>query len=256
MSSPCRVAVLASGGGTDFQALIDRAHRVPEAPVRLVRLLASKPGIGAVDRAGAAAIPSAAFPVAEYHDAGEEDRRRAEEEWLHGQLDRADPDLVVLAGYLRKIAPSVVSRFRGRMLNIHPALLPSFGGKGMYGRRVHEAVRASGVRITGATIHFVDEHYDQGPIVAQWPVPVLEGDGPEEIASRVLEVEHRLLPAVVRAFARGDFELTDEGRCRWHRDWFGGARFRLAGRATRGKADGTAGTGGSDLMRRMEGEGT
>ena len=92
--------------------------------------------------------------------------------------------------------------FRDRMLNIHPALLPEFGGPGMYGRRVHEAVLASGARLTGATVHLVDEQYDHGPIVAQWPVPVRPGDTPEGLAARVLEVEHRLLPAVVGFVSR------------------------------------------------------
>jgi folate-dependent phosphoribosylglycinamide formyltransferase PurN len=114
------------------------------------------------------------------------------------------------------------------MINIHPALLPSFGGEGMYGRRVHEAVVESGVRVTGPTVHFVNEEYDEGAIIAQWPVPVRAGDTPNEVAARVLAVEHRLLPAVVRAFAEDAFHLTREGRCRWERPWFGGEQFRMA----------------------------
>jgi folate-dependent phosphoribosylglycinamide formyltransferase PurN len=110
--------------------------------------------------------------------------------------------LVVLAGYLKKVPDEVVAAFRGRMLNIHPALLPAFGGPGMYGRRVHEAVLASGATVSGATVHLVDEHYDHGAIVAQESVPVRPGDTPESLAARVLEVEHRLLPAAVRACCR------------------------------------------------------
>jgi folate-dependent phosphoribosylglycinamide formyltransferase PurN len=111
-------------------------------------------------------------------------------------------DLVVLAGYLKLVPVEVVGAFSGRMLNIHPALLPSFGGKGMYGMRVHEAVLASGAAVSGATVHLVNAEYDRGPILAQWPVPVLPEDTPERLRERVLAVEHRLLPAVVLAAAR------------------------------------------------------
>lgn len=227
MSDATRVAVLASGGGTNFQSLIDRLHRPEDQPVRIVRLLAGRPGIGAIERARAAGIPPAVFDP-DATDGGEASPR-AHEEWLREALDRAEPDLVTLAGYLRLVPPSIVDRYRGRMINLHPALLPCFGGEGMYGMRVHEAVLESGARVTGATVHFVDEEYDQGAIIAQWPVPVRLGDDPETLAERVLEVEHRLLPAVVRAFADRAFERTTEGRCRWHRPWFGSDAFRLAG---------------------------
>jgi phosphoribosylglycinamide formyltransferase 1 len=110
-------------------------------------------------------------------------------------------DLVVLAGYLKLVPGDVVSAFRGRMVNVHPALLPAFGGEGMYGRRVHEAVLASGARVSGPTVHLVGEEYDRGPILAQWPVPVDPNDTVESLAARVLAAEHRLLPAVVLALA-------------------------------------------------------
>ena len=112
-------------------------------------------------------------------------------------------DLVVLAGYLKLVPAEVIDRYRGRILNVHPALLPAFGGKGMYGHRVHEAVLASGARESGATVHLVDEVYDRGAILAQARVPVLPGDDPETLAARVLEVEHRLLPAVGARRRRG-----------------------------------------------------
>ena len=117
-------------------------------------------------------------------------------------LINAQIDLVVLAGYLKLVPIEVVRAFDGRMINIHPALLPAFGGKGMYGIRVHRAVIESGATISGATVHLVGEEYDRGTIVAQWPVPVLADDTPESLAARVLEVEHELLPAVVLAAAR------------------------------------------------------
>jgi phosphoribosylglycinamide formyltransferase 1 len=101
----------------------------------------------------------------------------------------------VLAGYLRLVPAAIVRRWEGRMLNVHPALLPAFGGKGMYGRRIHEAVLAARSTVTGVTVHLVDEHFDEGPIVAQWPVPVHPGDTPESLAARVLAAEHRLYPA-------------------------------------------------------------
>ncbi|MDP2498709.1 MAG: phosphoribosylglycinamide formyltransferase [Candidatus Palauibacterales bacterium] len=221
MSDETRVAVLASGGGTNFQALIDRLHRPDDEPVRLVRLLAGSPGIGALERARSAGITTATFDPA----AG--DGPSEHEAWLGRELERADPDLVTLAGYLRLVPASVVGRYRGRMINLHPALLPTFGGEGMYGHRVHEAVVESGARVTGPTVHFVNEEYDQGAIIAQWPVPVHDGDSPDDVAERVLGVEHRLLPAVVRAFAADAFRLTDDGRCRWERPWFGGDAFRI-----------------------------
>ena len=110
-------------------------------------------------------------------------------------------ELVVLAGYLKLVPADVVAAFPDRMINIHPALLPAFGGHGMYGPRVHQAVLASGATLSGATVHLVNAEYDRGPILAQWPVPVRPGDTAESLAARVLEVEHRLLPAVVLAAA-------------------------------------------------------
>ncbi|MCK5484345.1 MAG: hypothetical protein KAJ13_11595, partial [Gemmatimonadetes bacterium] len=148
-------------------------------------------------------------------------------DWLLGELDACGARLVVLAGWLKLLSPAVVRAFRGRMINIHPALLPSFGGPGMYGRHVHEAVLASGVRVSGATVHFVDEVYDHGAIIAQWPVPVMEEDDAEALAARVLKVEHRLLPAVVRAYAAGTFELGDSGHVEWKGAWFEGDAFSI-----------------------------
>jgi folate-dependent phosphoribosylglycinamide formyltransferase PurN len=122
-------------------------------------------------------------------------------------------DLIVLAGYLKLVPPDVVRAYDGRMVNIHPALLPSFGGKGMYGMRVHEAVLASGATVSGPTVHLVTAEYDRGPILAQWPVPVLRDDTPASLRDRVLAVEHQLLPAVVLAAARAGHpvRLTSTG---------------------------------------------
>jgi phosphoribosylglycinamide formyltransferase 1 len=120
----------------------------------------------------------------------------------------ADADLVVLAGYLKLLPARVVARFRQRAINIHPALLPAFGGPGMYGRRVHEAVLASGATASGATVHYVDEQFDRGPIIAQRTVPVLPDDTADSLAHRVLEVEHELLPQVVLELA---MDILEEG---------------------------------------------
>jgi phosphoribosylglycinamide formyltransferase 1 len=122
-------------------------------------------------------------------------------------------EFIALAGYLRLVPAAVVAAYRGRLVNIHPALLPAFGGAGMYGRRVHEAVLAAGCAVTGATVHFVDDRYDEGRIIAQWPVPVLPGDSADVLGARVLRVEHRLYPAVVAALLRrsaaSEFDAVD-----------------------------------------------
>ena len=153
-------------------------------------MVASRPGIGALGRAAAAEIPALVW--------GGDDV-----DLLAGALDEHQVDLVVLAGWLRLVPTELVRRYTGRMVNIHPALLPAFSGAGMYGIRVHRAVLASGAKISGATVHEVDEQYDTGRILAQWPVPVRPDDTPESLAQRVLAAEHRLLPAVVDALACG-----------------------------------------------------
>lgn len=185
--TPVRVAVLASGGGTNLQALLDALHDSPLA--RVVRVVTNRPEAGALERARRSGVPATVLKDAD--DAAE-------------LLAALDPgvDLVVLAGYLKLVPPPVVARFRWRMINIHPALLPAHGGPGMYGRRVHEAVLASGVAESGVTVHYVDEQYDRGAIIAQARVPVRPGDTAQTLAARVLEAEHRLLPLVVLELAR------------------------------------------------------
>jgi formyltetrahydrofolate-dependent phosphoribosylglycinamide formyltransferase len=183
---PVRVAVLVSGGGTNLQALLDSLKDSPIA--RVTRVISSRPGAGALERAHRAGVPTTVLG---------DSANPAE---LQAAL--GDAQLVVLAGYLKLVHASVVSRFHGRMINIHPALLPDFGGPGMYGRRVHEAVLASGATESGATVHFVDEEFDRGAIIAQERVPVKPGDDADALAKRVLEAEHRLLPKVVLDLAR------------------------------------------------------
>ena len=194
MQLPARVAVFASGGGSNLQALIDRC-RQPGAPAVVSLVVGSRPGIGALERAQREGI------AAEIIDARAPDGDPGGR--MLALLDAHAIDLVVLAGYLSLIPAEVVERFRGRMLNIHPALLPAFGGPGMYGLHVHRAVIDSGARVSGATVHLVDDRYDEGRILAQWPVPVFSDDSPDALAARVLAVEHRLLPATVLAVASG-----------------------------------------------------
>lgn len=187
---PLRVAVLASGHGSNLQALLD-AFADPAAPATIALVVSNRPEAGALDRARRSGVPAAAIAEDGQDAAG-----------LLALFERHGIEAVVLAGYLKKIPAQVVAAYSGRMVNVHPALLPAFGGAGMYGRRVHEAVLASGARVTGVTVHLVDEQYDHGRILAQWPVPVRPGDTADTLAARVLEAEHRLLPAVVSAFAR------------------------------------------------------
>jgi len=185
-----QIAVLASGRGSNLQALLDVLEPA-NAPGRVALVVSNRADAGALSLARAAGV------VAEtIGQDGQDATTLLEHLRLH------DIGLLVLAGYLKRVPDEVITAFRGRVLNIHPALLPAFGGRGMYGRRVHEAVLASGTRVTGATVHVVDEVYDHGPILAQWPVPVRPGDTPEVLAERVLQIEHRLLPAAVQAACR------------------------------------------------------
>ncbi len=182
------VAVVVSGRGSNLAALLRALGNA--APAQVVLVLSNRADAGGLNLARDHGIPihlltNAADPA----------------EWL-GTLKEHAVDLVVLAGFLRRVPGAVVEAYRGRMINIHPALLPRHGGAGMFGATVHAAVLASGELQTGATVHLVSEEYDQGPILGQATVPVLPGDTPGSLAARVLEAEHRLLPAAVLAAAR------------------------------------------------------
>ena len=183
-----RIAVCVSGGGSNLGALIDALRDEPDAD--LVLVISNVAAAGGLERARTAGIPAEVL-----------DDPADPTEWIT-RCGRRDVDLIVLAGFLKLVPAQVVSRYGGRMLNIHPARLRLHGGRGMYGRRVHQAVLDSGARETGATVHLVDEEYDRGAILAQARVAVLAGDTPETLAARVLEAEHTLLPAVVVAAAR------------------------------------------------------
>lgn len=202
-----RVAVMASGGGSNLQRLLDRFPAGGGARAEVALVVADRPGIGALERAGKAGVRTEVVPPADFDSTDDFGRR------LNALYREMDIGLVVLAGYLKMVPPNVVAAFSNRMINIHPALLPSFGGKGMYGRRVHEAVIDSGAKLSGPTVHFVNEEYDRGPIIAQRAVPVYFEDTPGELAARVLEKEHELLPEVVELIAAGRVKVI-EGRVR------------------------------------------
>ncbi len=211
MTAPRRVAVLASGGGSNCEALCAAIAALgPAAPAQVVLVVSNRATAGVLARAATRAIPTAVLTDPNDGEA------------LQTLLASQAVDLVVLAGYLKLVPPAVTRAFAGRIVNVHPALLPAFGGHGMYGLRVHAAVLAAGCTVTGVTVHLVDEQYDRGAILAQWPVPVLSGDTAESLAARVLLTEHRLLPrtvlglatagpsGLVRTSASPAFALTDD----------------------------------------------
>jgi phosphoribosylglycinamide formyltransferase-1 len=205
-----RVVALVSGAGTTLQALLDAfpvrlsdgagTGNAP-ADAAIAAVICNTPGAQALDRARGAGT---AAVLVDHRGRP----REAFEADLAAVIDAHRPDLICLAGFLRILSPQLVRRYARRILNTHPALLPAFGGRGMYGERVHQAVLNAGVAVTGCTIHVVDETPDGGPIVAQVSVPVLPGDTPESLAERVKLEERRLYPAAVRWWARGQIFLS------------------------------------------------
>ena len=192
--------MFASGGGSNLQAIIDHLDALHEsAPAEVALVVSDRVDAGALRRARDREVAAEWVP-------------RDRPEAIVEVLERHRIDLIALAGYLRKIPATVVSAFPGRILNVHPALLPAFGGPGMYGSRVHEAVLRSGARLSGPTVHFVSEQYDEGAIIAQWPVPVRSDDTPGTLGARVLAAEHLLYPRSVAALAAGTLSLDDDGR--------------------------------------------
>ena len=195
-----RIAAFVSGGGSNFVAVHDFQHaRGAAAAGEVVLIVSNKSGCGALTRAIERGITSAVLA----------DPRNGEA--LLELLREHRVEVLVLAGYLALVPSAVTRAYRGKIVNVHPALLPAFGGPGMYGKHVHTAVLAAGARISGATVHFVDEAYDRGAIIAQWPVPVFEEDSPESLAARVLRVEHALLPRVVELLCAESLALDDDG---------------------------------------------
>lgn len=179
------ISILASGAGTNAENIIRYFSNEKKAKVTLV--LSNKPQAKVMERAAALGVDAFFFDRTQFYDTGE----------VLMMLRRKETDLVVLAGFLWLVPGEVISAFRGRIINIHPALLPGFGGKGMYGDRVHRAVLEAGSPESGITIHYVNEHYDSGDIIFQARCPVLPGDDVHSLASRVHELEYRHYPAVI-----------------------------------------------------------
>jgi len=196
-----RIAVLLSGAGTSLENLLEHIES-GRLDAQVVAVIASKAGAAGLERARRRGIPARAIPRREYPDV------EAFNDALHAELARHAVDLVALLGFLSPFRTR--GRYSGRVINVHPALIPAFSGKGFYGHHVHEAVLESGVKLTGATVHFADDEYDHGPIILQEAVPVLDDDTPDSLAERVQQVERCLVPQAIQLFAEG--RLVIEGR--------------------------------------------
>ena len=188
-----KIAVFVSGGGSNFKAI---HHQIIQGNIlgKIVMVFSNNPNCGAIKFAEENSIPIFIINAARYPNAHTRD------EFLLETCLKAEIDLICLAGFMKMLPQNIVKQYEYRILNIHPGLLPEFGGKGFYGMRVHEAVINTGKRESGATVHFVDEIYDHGPIILQKKVEVMETDTPESLAARVLKLEHELFPEVVKAF--------------------------------------------------------
>ena len=196
-----RIGVLASGGGSNLQALMDRI-RTGELPAELAFVISNNSRSGALDRARAFGAP--ALHVSAVSEGGE---AAAAARMLAIVKERAI-DLLVLAGYMKKVPETVLSHLKNRVVNIHPALLPAFGGSGFFGRAVHEAVVARGCQYSGMTVHMVDAHYDEGQILLQKAISLRQGGSADEVAAAVLKLEHAWYWRVIRAFALGEIKPT------------------------------------------------
>jgi len=197
-----RLGILASHGGTNLQSIIDSCEAA-RIPAEVVVVISNNGQSGALERARKHRIDAVHLSNKHYPDNEDLD------EAIVKVLREHEVDLVCLAGYMKKRGPKFLSAFKNRILNIHPALLPKFGGKGFYGMRVHEAVLAAEEKESGVTVHIVDEKYDHGSILAQKRVPVLPDDAPETLAARILVEEHKIYSEVIGKIATGDIKLPD-----------------------------------------------
>lgn len=196
------IVMLVSGGGTNLQALIDAQKRGEIKNGRITCVISSKPGAYALERAEKNGIATRVIPRKDYDDIHTYTKA------VKDALLEEKADLVVYAGFMIILDSQVVEAFAGKMMNVHPALIPSFCGKGFYGLRVHEAVLQSGVKLTGATVHFVTEDCDAGPIIAQKAIPVHDDDTPESLQKRVMEqCEWKILPQAVSLFCQGRIKI-------------------------------------------------
>ena len=199
-----KIVVCVSGGGTNLQAILDALESGRITDTEILAVISNNPGAKALDRARDHGIPAICLSPKQYPD------REAFNEAFTENLTELGPDLVVLAGFLVRIPPQMVARFSNRIINIHPSLIPSFCGVGYYGLKVHEKVLERGVKVTGATVHFVNEGMDEGPIIAQKAVEVEEGDTPEILQRRVMEqAEWILLPRTIDDIANKRIRVVD-----------------------------------------------
>ena len=201
---PMKIAVMVSGGGTNLQAVIDSVKNGQITNAEIAGVISNNKNAYALERARKNNIPARYISPKDY------DSREEFNEKLLEAVDALSPDLVVLAGFLVVIPPAMIERYRNRMINIHPSLIPSFCGKGYYGLKVHEAALARGVKVVGATVHFVDEGTDTGPIILQKAVEVQQGDTPEVLQRRVMEqAEWKILPKAIDLIANGKVRVVD-----------------------------------------------
>lgn len=194
-----KIGILASGNGTNLQAIIDKSKN-GQIPVRVAVVISDRNAF-ALRRARDHNIPAYIVKPGEY------DSQREYEQQMVDILKKHGSELVVLSGFMKILSPHFIDSFKGRIINIHPSLIPAFCGKGFYGMKVHEAVIDYGVKITGATVHFVDENVDSGPIIIQKAVAVEDSDTPETIAQKVHEIEHEILPEALKLFAQGKLKV-------------------------------------------------
>ena len=204
MRAKLNIAVFASGRGSNLKAIVDAIEAGTISDAEIVLVVSNNSDAGALTIAKKHRIPALHLSGAQFRSNGEFCEKLLQE--LHNH--RAN--IIVLAGYMKKVDPMIIRDFRNRIVNIHPALLPEFGGRGMYGMNVHRAVLASGTATSGASVHIVDEEYDRGRVLLQKKVPVLPDDTPETLAARVLELEHKLYPEALRLIAEGQLTLDVE----------------------------------------------
>ena len=200
-----RIGVLLSGEGTSLENLFERID-AGEVPATIAVVISSKEDVGGLRRAERRGVPAVAISRKRHRDL------REFNDLIHAELERHGVEFVALLGFLSPF--ELRGKFEGRAINVHPALIPAFSGKGFYGRKVYDAVFAKGVKVTGATVHFVDEEYDHGPIILQEAVSVLEDDTVETLSARVQAAERRLVPEAIRLFAEGRLEIDSQRRAR------------------------------------------
>jgi phosphoribosylglycinamide formyltransferase-1 len=206
--NPLRIGVLLSGEGTSLENLFERID-AGEVPATVAVVISSKEGVGGLRRAERRGVPAVAVSRKQHRDL------REFNDLIHVELEKHGVEFIALLGFLSPF--ELRGKFEGRAINVHPALIPAFSGKGFYGRKVYDAVFAKGVKVTGATVHFVDEEYDHGPIILQEAVSVLEDDTVETLAERVQAAERRLVPEAIRLFAEGCLEIDSQRRVHIHK---------------------------------------